>query len=508
MNPTIPMTTPPTGTSSNRRFEGRRVLLRGFNAAEEPMARRTLTDCGANVVQSLQAADLVLLGSAGAPTVVELARRKRLKVIPWADLASDRTEEPEPPEVPIQIRSAVEHACDHLRILDVRVPYPGSLPATEPPPNRFGHLCLDEPFLRAARAVALGAAQRLPTALEGSTAASKTTVVLWVAHLLGHPVFRLNLHGQTDTGELVGRYVPTRAGEDWDVDSLAAVRPWLRRESQNLLDRAASQHRALSRSERAFLMAREGFRDRTWRFAEGILPLALRSGAWVLLDELNLAEAQILERINPVLESPPSLLLSEGDQTRWGPDGLPVHEHFRMFSTLNPAEYAGRSVLSPAFRDRWLQWFSATPPGEVEYLAQLRFLIFGVQPMITVGRTRYQAKEVEPLLGRLREVPEVDALITALAQFHTALALGGGDPGRSPVLGRHRRERYVFTRRSLDTCARLWNALRRDAPGDCPRAQLAMAISTVYLNKLGSGSDRKAAIGMAQVAGLPVEDAP
>ena len=52
------------------------------------MARRTLTDCGANVVQSLQAADLVLLGSAGAPTVVELARRKRLKVIPWADQPS------------------------------------------------------------------------------------------------------------------------------------------------------------------------------------------------------------------------------------------------------------------------------------------------------------------------------------------------------------------------------------------------------------------------------------
>jgi hypothetical protein len=86
--------------------------------------------------------------------------------------------------------------------------------------------------------------------------------------------------------------------------------------------------------------------------------------------------------------------------------------------------------------------------------------------------------------------------------------MGGGDSGHPPVLGRHRRERYVFTRRSLEACARLWNALRRDTPHDCPRSQLATALSTVYLNKLSAGYDRKAAIGMAQVAGLPVEDAP
>ena len=500
--------TPKKKDSSVRQLEGRRILLRGFNASEERLAKKTVLNSGGTVVQSLQAADLVILGAEAAPTVAELARRKRLKVLPWADLASDRPEGPEPNDEPIQVRSAVEYGSDHLRILDVRLPYPGRPLPSEPPPDRFSHLCLDEPFLKAARAVALGAAQRLPTALEGITAASKTTVVLWVAHLLGHPVLRLNLHGQTDTGELVGRYVPTRAGEEWDGNSLTAVRPWLKPESLALLDRAANEGRALSLPERAFLTAREGFRDRTWRFAEGILPQALRSGAWVLLDELNLAEPQILERLNPVLESPPSLLLSEGDQTRWGLGGLPVHGQFRLFATLNPAEYAGRSVLSPAFRDRWLHWFSATSTGESEYTAQLRFLIHGIQPLVTIHRTRYQAANVEPLLDRLREVPEVDALIQALAQFHTALAMGGGDSGHSPVLGRHRRERYVFTRRSLEACSRLWNALRRDTPHDCPRSQLATALSTVYLNKLSAGSDRKAAIGMAQVAGLPVEDAP
>ena len=68
--------------------------------------------------------------------------------------------------------------------------------------------------MRNARAVALGVGHGLPVALEGDTAASKTTAILWLAHLLNQPVVRLNLHGQTDTGELVGRYVPGECGEN------------------------------------------------------------------------------------------------------------------------------------------------------------------------------------------------------------------------------------------------------------------------------------------------------
>lgn len=33
--------------------------------------------------------------------------------------------------------------------------------------------------------------------------------------------------------------------------------------------------------------------------------------------------------------------------------GEPIHGDFRIFATMNPAEYAGRSVLSPAYRNRW-----------------------------------------------------------------------------------------------------------------------------------------------------------
>jgi hypothetical protein len=209
----------------------------------------------------------------------------------------------------------------------------------------------------------------------------------------------------------------------------------------------------------------------------------------------------------PVLEVPASLLLSEGDHTRWGPGGLPIHPDFRVFATLNPAEYSGRSVLSPAFKDRWLQWFFASGPGEPEYISQLNLLVHGVQPRVSIGRVEYQSPSIDPLLPELARIPGIDALIQALARFQDSMASAGGDLVRPPLLGRQRRERYVFTRRSLEVCARLWNSMRLRNPSECPRAQLASCLSAVYLNKVCPGPDRKAVRGLAQIAGLPLEDA-
>lgn len=45
-----------------------------------------------------------------------------------------------------------------------------------------------------------------------------------------------------------------------------------------------------------------------WVFQAGYSPRALRQGWWVILDEINLAEPQVLERLNPVLEQPSSLV--------------------------------------------------------------------------------------------------------------------------------------------------------------------------------------------------------
>src|SRR5262249_10768012 len=184
--------------------------------------------------------------------------------------------------------------------------------------------------------------------------------------LLRQPVVRLNLNGQTDTGELIGRFVPRDEDEEpatWDADGY--------------------QHQAgAAVRERSFGTA-------TWRWQGGLVVQALKQGWGVLLGGGDLAEPQILERLNSVLETEPSLVLTEHDNSAIGRGGEAVHPHFRIFATMNPAEYAGRTVLSPAYRDRWRGYRFVPRPGESEYLAMLRLLVHGEQPGIGVQGRRY-----------------------------------------------------------------------------------------------------------------------
>ena len=74
-------------------------------------------------------------------------------------------------------------------------------------------------------------------------------------------------------------------------------------------DRGAE--RPLRRVEIQQIMAQEEMTSNPWRWEDGLVPQAMRQGWWLLLDEVNLAEPQILERLNSVLELDPSLVLTE-----------------------------------------------------------------------------------------------------------------------------------------------------------------------------------------------------
>lgn len=480
------------------------VVLRGFPPQEAQRAQEALSPLGYRLVQTLTAADLVIVGPEASPQSVELARGQNKKVITWAELQSRLGSATAPRHDPVdsELRPPAEGSPDGVRILDVHLP---GVRLSDGRSGRFDSLCFDEPFLRTVRAVALGVAHGLPTALEGPTAASKTTAVLWLAELLGQPVIRMNLNGQTDVGELVGRFVPSREGAEWDLDSLAALGELLHPDTLRLLEGARQEGREMTWGERVIVARKEGIAPSKWHFQEGVIPRALRSGAWVLLDELNLGEPQILERLNPVLENPPTLVLSESDQTTFGPQGIPVHQGFRLLATLNPAEYSGRSVLSPAFRDRWTHWCHATSPGEKEFHQQLRLLVHGEQPEVVVAGGRYQADAREPIYPALAGVDGMNDLLVSLARFHAAVAQASGEnPGQVATLGRSRRERYVFSRRILRAAVQLWAGFRENHPSRCPKALLGQVIEVTYLGRLATEPERNAVRGMATAAGLPL----
>ncbi|KAG1748578.1 midasin [Suillus lakei] len=147
----------------------------------------------------------------------------------------------------------------------------------------------------------------------GPTSAGKTSAVEYLARRTGHRFIRINNHEHTDVQEYLGSYVSDPA-------------------TGKLV------------------------------FKDGLLVHALRHGHWIVLDELNLAPTDVLEALNRLLDDNRELVVPETQEV------IRPHPHFMLFATQNPPGlYAGRKVLSRAFRNRFLEvHFQDVPQAELE----------------------------------------------------------------------------------------------------------------------------------------------
>ncbi|XP_078434368.1 midasin-like protein isoform X2 [Wolffia australiana] len=143
-------------------------------------------------------------------------------------------------------------------------------------------------------------AKKYPVLLQGPTSSGKTSLVQYLAFITGNKFVRINNHEHTDIQEYFGSYITNSLGK--------------------------------------------------LEFQEGALVEAVRKGFWVVLDELNLAPSDVLEALNRLLDDNRELFIPEIQET------IPAHPNFMLFATQNPPMlYAGRKVLSRAFRNRFLE---------------------------------------------------------------------------------------------------------------------------------------------------------
>ncbi|CAE6509447.1 unnamed protein product [Rhizoctonia solani] len=155
--------------------------------------------------------------------------------------------------------------------------------------------------------------RRFPVLIEGPTSSGKTSSVEYLAKQTGHRFVRINNHEHTDLQEYLGSYMT-----DPTTGKL--------------------------------------------KFQDGVLVRALRAGDWIVLDELNLAPTDVLEALNRLLDDNRELVVPETNEV------IRPHPNFMLFATQNPPGlYAGRKVLSRAFRNRFLEvHFDDVPQDELE----------------------------------------------------------------------------------------------------------------------------------------------
>ncbi|KAK4269128.1 hypothetical protein QN277_022325 [Acacia crassicarpa] len=150
--------------------------------------------------------------------------------------------------------------------------------------------------------------KRYPVLLQGPTSSGKTSLVRYLAALTDHEFVRINNHEHTDLQEYLGSYITDASGK--------------------------------------------------LVFNEGVLVKAVRNGYWIVLDELNLAPSDVLEALNRLLDDNRELFVPELQET------IKAHPNFMLFATQNPPTgYAGRKMLSRAFRNRFIE----IHVGEIPY---------------------------------------------------------------------------------------------------------------------------------------------
>ncbi|KAI9443340.1 midasin [Lactarius indigo] len=100
-------------------------------------------------------------------------------------------------------------------------------------------------------------------------------------------------------------------------------------------------------------------------FVEGPLVKALRSGDWILLDEINLASPETLESVSTLLRDPvSSITLTEQGFM----EPVPRHPDFRLFACMNPATDAGKKDLPPNIRSYFTEIDVPPPDADRETL--------------------------------------------------------------------------------------------------------------------------------------------
>uniref|UniRef100_F6HXY6 Midasin n=2 Tax=Vitis vinifera TaxID=29760 RepID=F6HXY6_VITVI len=243
-----------------------------------------------------------------------------------------------------------------------------------------------------------------PVLLVGETGTGKTTLVQTLAMRLGQKLTVLNLSQQSDVADLLGGFKPMDAQfvciplyKDFEnlfskTFSVKDNGEFLARLQHHLSDKnwkmlmtgfkkgvdffrksaeigkSGSGKKRKKSLDETVLKAWEDFSVKLdtsrgqigassgmlFQFVEGAFVTALRNGDWILLDEVNLAPPETLQRVIGVLEDVNgSLCLAERGDASY----IPRHPNFRLFACMNPATDAGKRDLPYSLRSRFTEYF-------------------------------------------------------------------------------------------------------------------------------------------------------
>ncbi|CAI2169296.1 7876_t:CDS:10, partial [Funneliformis geosporum] len=191
-----------------------------------------------------------------------------------------------------------------------------------------------------------------PILLEGSPGVGKTSLITALAAASGHKLVRINLSEQTDLMDLFGSDLPVEGGGNCEF---------------------------------------------AWRDAPFLQ--AMKSGDWVLLDELNLASQSVLEGLNSCLDHRGAAYIPELDKE------FICSKEFRVFGAQNPLHQGGgRKGLPKSFINRFTQvYIEQLTKTDMLFIAKSLFPQFDeslLEKILDFNNRMYEDTMIKGLFGR------------------------------------------------------------------------------------------------------------
>ena len=224
-----------------------------------------------------------------------------------------------------------------------------------------------------------------PVVLVGSSGAGKTQLVRSLAAASGAKLLEVSMNAEIDTVDLLGGYEQyderreiehikdqaarlseQRIKQALSMDSSHNILPYLELhricqlptlDPKTLLSALQEMEILESRNNlarRLQVIAEQNQVEQT-RFVwnDGVLVDAVQEGSWLVLDNANLCNASVLDRLNSLLEPNGHLIISEQHNADGGVRSIKPHPAFRVILTMDPRY----GELSKAMRNRSLEIF-------------------------------------------------------------------------------------------------------------------------------------------------------
>lgn len=258
-----------------------------------------------------------------------------------------------------------------------------------------GKIALTSSFRRLWILVADALAHVEPVLIIGETGCGKTTVCQLMSSYKNHTIRILNCHQSTETADIIGGLRPIRGHGMIRTDLCNLITTLGSRLIHSLSDFSVGIYGklvdgvdidekhlhqiidelcSLVTDSVALQAVGEDFDvvvnieklKLLWKrykslfeWVDGPLVSAMKNGDYFLLDEINLADDAVIERLNSVLESGRSITLTEKGGII--SEKIVAHPNFRFLATMNPGGDYGKRELSPALSSRFTEiWVPST----------------------------------------------------------------------------------------------------------------------------------------------------